>query len=370
MPAKYQVFISSTYEDLQAERDQVIKAVLEMGHIPVGMEMFSAADDEQWRIITRHIDESDYYVAIVAHRYGSVTEDGLSFTQKEYEYARAHGIPCLGFLIGDSALWPTNQVDTDPGKKRSLDAFKELVREKPVGFWNSADDLHAKFSIALVKAITANPREGWVRASTVTAIPGMTEELVRLSTENASLRERLDAAHRAAVDDEHVKQQRVFRATSGSIRKPSYRYADGGGWQHDADASLLRVFLILGPVLTIEASVNQMAGNLAMEIRTDKTRRWDIVATNHIQALMVDLMALDLVAPSNRKHAVSDSGEYWRLTPFGLEMQRRLRVSALIGTGEEDETVDGPRSDDVADVADGDSSDLADGDVPQPLDLK
>ena len=59
---KYQIFISSTYEDLKEEREQVIKACLEMGHIPVGMEMFSAADEEQWRIITRQIDESDYYV--------------------------------------------------------------------------------------------------------------------------------------------------------------------------------------------------------------------------------------------------------------------------------------------------------------------
>lgn len=43
MSKKYQIFVSSTYEDLKAERDLVIKAILEMGHIPVGMEMFSAA---------------------------------------------------------------------------------------------------------------------------------------------------------------------------------------------------------------------------------------------------------------------------------------------------------------------------------------
>lgn len=51
MSVKYQVFISSTYEDLREERDQVVRAILEMGHIPVGMEMFSAADEEQWKIM-------------------------------------------------------------------------------------------------------------------------------------------------------------------------------------------------------------------------------------------------------------------------------------------------------------------------------
>jgi hypothetical protein len=44
---KYQVFVSSTYGDLRDEREQVIKAILEMGHIPVGMEMFSAGDESQ-----------------------------------------------------------------------------------------------------------------------------------------------------------------------------------------------------------------------------------------------------------------------------------------------------------------------------------
>ena len=62
MTPKYQVFLSSTYDDLKEQREQVIKAILEMGHIPVGMEMFSAADEEQWKLITRQIDESDYYV--------------------------------------------------------------------------------------------------------------------------------------------------------------------------------------------------------------------------------------------------------------------------------------------------------------------
>jgi hypothetical protein len=45
MKIKYQIFISSTFEDLKQERDIAIKAILEMGHIPVGMEIFSAGDE-------------------------------------------------------------------------------------------------------------------------------------------------------------------------------------------------------------------------------------------------------------------------------------------------------------------------------------
>nr|VFK57841.1 MAG: protein of unknown function (DUF4062) [Candidatus Kentron sp. TUN]VFK66801.1 MAG: protein of unknown function (DUF4062) [Candidatus Kentron sp. TUN] len=82
---KYQIFVSSTYEDLKPERDQVIKAVLEMGHIPVGMEMFSAGDEQQWDVIKKQIDQSDYYVVLIAHRCGSM-DGSISYTEKEYDY--------------------------------------------------------------------------------------------------------------------------------------------------------------------------------------------------------------------------------------------------------------------------------------------
>ena len=120
MAVKYQIFVSSTYDDLREEREQVLKATLEMGHIPVGMEMFSAADEEQWKIITRQIDECDYYAVIVAHGYGSVV-DGISYTEKEYDYAISNNIPVLGFIIEDGASWPTDRVDTDPDPKLSLE---------------------------------------------------------------------------------------------------------------------------------------------------------------------------------------------------------------------------------------------------------
>lgn len=71
---KYQVFVSSTFEDLREERERAVWEVLKCGHVPVGMENFSASDDRGWETISRTIDESDYYIVIVAGRYGSVCE--------------------------------------------------------------------------------------------------------------------------------------------------------------------------------------------------------------------------------------------------------------------------------------------------------
>jgi Domain of unknown function (DUF4062) len=95
---KYQIFISSTYLDLVQERRSVLGAILDLGHIPSGMELFSAADEEQFSYIKRIIDESDYYILVTGGRYGSIDQEGISYTEKEYDYAYGKSIPILAFL--------------------------------------------------------------------------------------------------------------------------------------------------------------------------------------------------------------------------------------------------------------------------------
>lgn len=325
MAIKYQVFISSTYEDLRTERDQVIKAVLEIGHIPVGMEMFSAADEEQWKIIARHIDESDYYAVIAAHRYGSVTEEGLSFTRKEYEYARSRGIPILGFVIEPSARWPADRVDTDSETKALLDEFKERIREKPISFWASADDLYGKFSVALTKAIAASPREGWVRASS-SVVPQMAVELARLSAENAALRDRIASGTVTANTSHEAELDRVAAQLVAVNKRLHYRYTDRNrSWQLSESVPHVTLFAEVAPRLLVEEEIRDTARFLALALKADRDRPSDIVAINQVKELLADWNALDLVEPSTKKHSVSDTGEYWTLSEFGREVHRRAR---------------------------------------------
>ena len=48
---RYQVFVSSTYEDLKEERTEVLHALLELDCIPCGMEYFPATDDTNGSIL-------------------------------------------------------------------------------------------------------------------------------------------------------------------------------------------------------------------------------------------------------------------------------------------------------------------------------
>lgn len=169
MEKKYQIFVSSTYEDLKEERDKVQKAILSMYQFPVGMEMFSADDSEQWDIIKATIDTSDYYVLIIAHRYGSTIsvgkDAGMSYTEKEFRYARKKKIPILAFLINDEVSVIPKYIENDPIKIGKLNEFKREVKKgRSVEWWENGDDLSKKVSIALYKKIAKRQdNKGWIR---------------------------------------------------------------------------------------------------------------------------------------------------------------------------------------------------------------
>lgn len=77
MEKRYQIFISSTFRDLIDERQAVLKSILELDHMPAGMELFPATYDTAWDLIKDVIDASDYYVLIIGGRYGSLDGEGI-----------------------------------------------------------------------------------------------------------------------------------------------------------------------------------------------------------------------------------------------------------------------------------------------------
>lgn len=162
MEKRYQIFISSTYEDLKEERKKVTEVILNLGHFPIGMELFNAGDSEQWEQIKHAIDESDYYILILAQRYGSMTNEKISYTEKEYNYAREKNIPILSFIIKDDV--PVLKKYIDIGSKvNKLNNFKQRVKLKSCAFWEDTNDLGLKVSESLQAEIKKNPQLGWIK---------------------------------------------------------------------------------------------------------------------------------------------------------------------------------------------------------------
>jgi hypothetical protein len=188
---KYQIFISSTFKDLVEARETVTKSILDMYHIPIGMEMFSADNNEQWDTIKTTIDNSDFYVLIIGHRYGSTTREGISYTEKEHDYAKEIGVPILTFIRNrDSATTP-EQRDREASKKKKLESFiSKVSSDAMINFWNEQSDLALKISIALTKAFAKYNRTGWIRANEGMS-PKVGEEMAVLSKENRELKNRI-----------------------------------------------------------------------------------------------------------------------------------------------------------------------------------
>jgi hypothetical protein len=128
------------------------------------MELFPASSDDQWTLIKRVIDDCDYYLVIVAGRYGSVDSNGIGYTEKEYDYAVTTGKPVIAFLHQDPQSIAARYTDQHPELRQKLASFRTKVQTRMCKYWTNADELGAVVSRSYVRLIKTHPVEGWVKA--------------------------------------------------------------------------------------------------------------------------------------------------------------------------------------------------------------
>jgi hypothetical protein len=190
MDKVYQVFVSSTFSDLENERKAVSDTLAKSGFIPSGMELFPATDQQQLEFIKRIIDRCDYYVVIIGARYGSLDGD-KSFTEKEYEYATSKGIPVLAFLHKSPGKILAEKVDTDPAQIKRLDTFRSRLKaSRIVAFWTDINDLRTEVLTAVTNAVNLSPGIGWVRGDQAID-PKVLLDAEKLRIENEQLKNRI-----------------------------------------------------------------------------------------------------------------------------------------------------------------------------------
>lgn len=167
MKKKYQVFISSTYEDLKKERAAVTQCLLDNNCIPVGMEQFPASNMSQMEYIKKMLDDCDYYILIIGGRYGSLDDDGIGYTEKEYNYAIQKGIPVMAFVNLHPEKLPNEKCEHANIEK--FKAFRDRVwnAKKLVKGYSDIGDLKANVVTAVNAAIREYPGIGWVRGDSI-----------------------------------------------------------------------------------------------------------------------------------------------------------------------------------------------------------
>lgn len=193
----HSVFVSSTYEDLREERAEVQKSLWKLHCMPIGMEIFGSADEETWEFIKRQIADCDYYIVIIADRYGSVAADGISYTEKEYDYAREIGKPVLAFVHGDRGALPRDRTEPDAAKRQKLEEFIAKVRRSPVSDFRTPHELATNVTVSFINLRERRPATGFIRADQAADLA----KYAAVLEENARLRDEKFAPLRQKIRD-------------------------------------------------------------------------------------------------------------------------------------------------------------------------
>src|SRR5262249_32110812 len=133
--AKKKVYVSSTFVDLEHHRLKVKKALERAQYDVESMEKYPAFDQRPKDKCLADVADCDYYVLILAHRYGFVpgadNPQKRSITHFEYEQAVTKAKPVLAFVIDENHPWPPKMTDRGSlNSKSRIGAFRNLVQDK------------------------------------------------------------------------------------------------------------------------------------------------------------------------------------------------------------------------------------------------
>ncbi len=342
-----QVFVSSTYTDLIEERQAVIEMLLKADCLPAGMEFFPAADDEKFELIKQVIDRSDYYLVIIGGRFGSVDATGVSFTEREYDYAVASGVPVMGFVHGNPDEIPVGATDKDAEALQKLLALREKVQARMCAFYRSPAELAGQVAASLISIRKTNPAEGWVRAGEALT-PERREEIEQMRQQLLELRTQLEAAESlpptgtdvlAQGTDSHLLALEVHTTEDVEDADFGFKMKQRLTYTWDVDATWDQIFGVIGPLLFDESSEQSMKSALdkycagiadrdafiaSAELKGTITAV--AVADDAFHEVKTQLFALGLIQRSERARAVKDRNSYWTLTPFGQKQLIALRA--------------------------------------------
>lgn len=319
MDKRYQVFVSSTFADLEDERRHVIQTLMEMDCIPAGMELFPAIDEEQWEFIKKVIDDCDYYLLIIGGRYGSIAEDGLSYTEKEFDYAVEKGLKVTVLLHEDPSSLPAKKTESIPESKEKLLRFIEKAQTGRLRrTWKSAEELPGLVALSMTKTIKTHPAIGWVRADKLGNQSDL-REMIELQKENEKLKAELNkpsSQHQYDLPKNICGLEASFtihfKIYSSNIMESNYQ-------QGSITKTFSEIFSYISPLIfkiSDEQSVRKKINEYIKGFHYSGSNRI-LIENNDFEVICLQFMALELI------HI---EGDQYTLTHLGKSTMMRLKL--------------------------------------------
>lgn len=323
MDKRYQVFISSTYADLKDERSKVIQTIMEMDCIPAGMEIFPALDEDQFNFIKKVIDDCDYYIVIIGGRYGSLSNDGLSYTEKEFDYAIQRNIKVIALLHEHPEKIPIEKSDINPDLRAKLENFRlKASTGRLVKFWNKQEDLPGLVALSLSKTIKTYPATGWVRANTIGSAE-ILAELNELRKENAKLKSDYDS-----IIEIKEKNSLINLEELAGLDDPftfHAQYLTGG--KNEIKMTWGEIFYAISPFIMeqpADAKVNSYLADICLK-KLGQLGSFPSIDNDEFYTIKIHLDALDLVKVKNLKTQQGGMALFWNLTEEGFKIMKNMR---------------------------------------------
>lgn len=297
-----------------------MEALLQMNCFPVGMEYFNASDDSQWEVIKSLIRECDYYVLIIAGRYGSIEEEsGKSYTQKEFEYAIEQGVPVISFVHKRPDSLPAAKYEQDILKREKLEKFKSCVQKKLCKMWDNADELSSQVVLSLTSLIKSHPRTGWIKADEISSAEA-NKEILALRKENDELKVLL--AKKNVDNPEGIENLQQGEDEIKFILQDTWNNST-----YEITSTWNTIISILAPLMIDECAEKALRDGLSsyFMFNYNLTGGSNII-DNDFQTIKVQLIALQIIQKSDRKRTAKDTDTYWTLTPYGNRLMMQLKA--------------------------------------------
>ena len=314
---RYQVFISSTYEDLKEERRKILNVLLMANCIPAGMEAFVASDTEQFEVIKKVIDLCDYYILIIGKRYGSVNpKTGLSYTEMEYDYAKSKGIPVLVFAINESVELPACKEESTLEKIEKLKNFRYKALASTMGsIWKNVEELTSQVAVSIMHAQANNKRPGWIRATEKEQNSKAQNE--SLLKENFELKKSLITANNT-IKNLMTPTDLAFEKCEYKIEYKFYESKTGYTRYYNSNVKLPDLFkAIATSMMDVSITESRIKSVIAQLISDTDT----IHITNEltIKTILNQLKALDFIYSVWQNNTL-----YWGLTQKGTKVRNDM----------------------------------------------
>jgi len=331
MDKRYQVFISSTYTDLKEERKAIITTLLDAKYIPAGMELFSASNDEQFKYIQKIIDDCDYYILIIAGRYGTINEStGISFTEQEYDYAVSKKIPVLVFPYFDINQIPPEKRDNE--NRDLLDKFRSKAsKNRLCKQWDSIEKLITSVLISLTEEISNNPQLGWIKGSHYD-ITDLLDQINKLRDEREDKILEISELKSKTTND-LASGLETYKIRGTKFESSGVFSMESSYVKYDVELSWDDIISAVGPYLTTATNNNYFGNNLNKGLNSAYDLHFSDINDDSVQTIIIQLNSLGLTE-TFVETLKNTPIEYIKLTEYGKSYLYKLKAIKAVSKDE------------------------------------